>query len=269
VSPPSTPVCPLSFSSYIILTPSWITEKLQECLRAATYMRKLLIQDLKPRDILTKKSFENAIVLMNILGGSTNSVLHLLAIARSADIDLSIDDFQAIANKTPYICNLKPSGDWKMEGTSHFSPPRLSLTWYRRTDLHKVGGIPSIVKYLLKTTDLIDGSQLTVTGLTLAENVADAPNFDFTSQVRPPSLPPFLSLKTGNSRTSSDPSRTPSRVQDTSISSVGTSLPTRASPRSHRRKGPTSRELQNASIPRLSFIPPSRGEISRLVRLSC
>lgn len=107
--------------------------------------------------------------MMNITGGSTNSVLHLLAIARSANVDLCIDDFSSIRERTPYICNLKPSGKYMME------------------DLHAIGGIPSLVKYILANTDLLDGTQLTVTGQTLAENVRDAPDYDFSAQdiVRP------------------------------------------------------------------------------------
>jgi len=100
---------------------------------------------------------------VNVLGGSTNAVLHLLAIARAADLSLTIDDFQEVANRTPYLCDLKPSGKYYME------------------DLHKVGGVPALLKYLLKNTDLIDGSQLTVTGKTIAENLEGVPELDFTS----------------------------------------------------------------------------------------
>ncbi|SGY15377.1 BQ5605_C013g07351 [Microbotryum silenes-dioicae] len=158
---------------YSASIPAVYPEKQQECLRAAKYMRNLLALDLKPRDIMTKKSFLNAITMCMIIGGSTNSVLHLLAIARSAGIELSTDDFVTIQEKTPVLCDLKPSGAYVME------------------DLHKVGGISAILKYLLKETDLIDGSQMTVTGMTLAQNVEDAEDLDFEKQdvVRPLSKP--------------------------------------------------------------------------------
>ncbi|OBZ70761.1 Dihydroxy-acid dehydratase [Grifola frondosa] len=151
----------LPYSSSI---PATYPEKVQECYKAAKYLKKLLELDLKPKDIMTRGSFLNAIAIVNVLGGSTNSVLHLLAMARAADVELNIDDFQKVADRTPYLADLKPSGKYVME------------------DLHKVGGIPALVKYLLKNTDLIDGSQITVTGKTLAENVADAPDLDFEKQ---------------------------------------------------------------------------------------
>lgn len=124
---------------YSASIPAVWPEKQQECLRAAKYMRNLLVNDIKPSsvlslsvssginpililppdsDILTKKSFENAIVVINLTGGSTNSVLHLLAMARAANIPLEIDDFQRIADKTPFIADLKPSGRYVMEGSS-------------------------------------------------------------------------------------------------------------------------------------------------------
>ncbi|KIK93719.1 hypothetical protein PAXRUDRAFT_828679 [Paxillus rubicundulus Ve08.2h10] len=149
---------------YSSSTPAMYPEKNQECFKAAKYMKRLLELDLKPRDILTRQSFLNAITIINILGGSTNAVLHLLAIARAADIPLIIDDFQAVSDKTPYIADLKPSGKYYME------------------DVHKIGGIPALLKYLLKHTNLIDGSQMTVTGKTLAENLEDVPELDFETQ---------------------------------------------------------------------------------------
>ncbi|KAG2150970.1 dihydroxy-acid and 6-phosphogluconate dehydratase [Suillus clintonianus] len=149
---------------YSSSTPAMYPEKAQECFKVAKYMRRLLELDLKPRDILTRQSFLNAITIVNVLGGSTNAVLHLLAIARAADVPLTIDDFQMISDKTPYLADLKPSGKYYME------------------DVHKIGGIPAIIKYLLKNTDLIDGSQMTVTGKTLAENLVDVPELDFDSQ---------------------------------------------------------------------------------------
>ncbi|THH09401.1 hypothetical protein EW145_g2054 [Phellinidium pouzarii] len=160
----------LPYSSGI---PAVYPEKVQECRRAAKYMKILLEKDLKPRDILTRQSFLNAVTVVNVIGGSTNAVLHLLAIARAADIPLTIDDFQDIADRTPYLADLKPSGKYYME------------------DLHKVGGIPAVLKYLLKYTNLIDGSQLTVTGKTLTENLEDVPELQFDTQdvVRPLSNP--------------------------------------------------------------------------------
>lgn len=149
---------------YSSSTPAIYEEKTKECFRAAAYMKKLLELDLKPRDIVTRQSFLNAIVIVNILGGSTNAVLHLLAMARAADIELTIDDFQTISDKTPYLADLKPSGKYYME------------------DVHKIGGIPAILKYLLNHTDLIDGSQLTVTGKTLAENLANVAELSFENQ---------------------------------------------------------------------------------------
>lgn len=156
----------LPYSSGI---PAMYPEKAQECRRAAVYLKHLLEKDIKPKDIITRNAILNAIVIVNVLGGSTNAVLHLLAIARAADLSLTIDDFQEVANKTPYLCDLKPSGKYYME------------------DLHKVGGIPALLKYLLKNTNLIDGKQLTVTGKSIAENVEGVPELDFSSQdvVRP------------------------------------------------------------------------------------
>ncbi|OAX33289.1 dihydroxy-acid and 6-phosphogluconate dehydratase [Rhizopogon vinicolor AM-OR11-026] len=149
---------------YSSSTPAMYPEKAQECFKVAKYMKRLLELDLKPRDILTRQSFLNAITIVNVLGGSTNAVLHLLAMARAAEVPLTIDDFQMISDKTPYLADLKPSGKYYME------------------DVHKIGGIPAIIKYILKNTDLIDGSQMTVTGKTLAENLVDVPDLDFDNQ---------------------------------------------------------------------------------------
>ncbi|KAG7446326.1 dihydroxy-acid and 6-phosphogluconate dehydratase [Guyanagaster necrorhizus] len=154
---------------YSSSTPAIYPEKAQECAKAAKYLKKLLEHDIKPRhvtsrDILTRQSFLNAIVIVNVLGGSTNAVLHFLAMARAANIELAVDDFQAISDKTPYIADLKPSGKYYME------------------DVHRVGGIPAILKYLLNHTDLIDGSQLTVTGKTLAQNLEDVQELSFDNQ---------------------------------------------------------------------------------------
>ena len=130
--------------------------KMQECLDAGKAVRNLLEKDIKPRDIMTRSAFENAMVIIMALGGSTNAVLHLIAMARSVDVDLTIDDFQAVSDRIPFIADLKPSGRYVME------------------DLHNVGGTPAVMKYLLEN-DLIDGSCMTVTGKTIAENLADLP----------------------------------------------------------------------------------------------
>jgi dihydroxy-acid dehydratase len=130
--------------------------KIDECHRAGAAVLQLLQQDLKPRDIMTRKSFENALVLITVLGGSTNAVLHLIAIARSVDVSLTLDDFQAVSDRTPFLADLKPSGKFVQE------------------DLHEVGGTPAVLKFLLEH-DMIHGDCMTVTGKTLAENVADLP----------------------------------------------------------------------------------------------
>lgn len=128
--------------------------KLGECLAAGKAIRGLLEKDLKPRDIMTRTAFENAMVTVMALGGSTNAVLHLVAIARACEVPLTIDDFQSVSDRIPYIADLKPSGKYVME------------------DLHQVGGTPAVLKYLLEK-GLLDGSCLTVTGKTLAENLKE------------------------------------------------------------------------------------------------
>lgn len=127
-------------------------EKVLGCEAVGEPLLKLLQLDLKPKDILTKKSMENAFRLVTILGGSTNAVLHLLAIAKSANIEFSLDDFQRISDDTPFLGDLKPSGKYVME------------------DLHKVGGIPAVMKFMLEQ-DMLYGECMTVTGSTLAENL--------------------------------------------------------------------------------------------------
>ncbi len=135
-------------------TPAIDARKIAECENAGAAVLNLLKLDLKPRDIMTREAFENAMVIVSILGGSTNAVLHLLAIARAVDVELTIDDFQAISDKTPYIADLKPSGKYVME------------------DLHNIGGVPAVMKMLLNA-GLINGDCMTVTGKTIAENLAD------------------------------------------------------------------------------------------------
>ncbi|KAJ7268819.1 dihydroxy-acid and 6-phosphogluconate dehydratase [Mycena haematopus] len=150
---------------YSSSTPALNPAKAQECIKAAKYLKNLLEKDIKPRDILTRQSFLNALVVVTVLQGSTNAVLHLLAMARAAEIELTIDDFQMISNKTPVLADLKPSGKYYME------------------DVHRVGGVPAILKYLLNHTDLIDGSQITVTGKTLAQNLEDVPELELNQDV--------------------------------------------------------------------------------------
>jgi dihydroxy-acid dehydratase len=130
--------------------------KLDECYRAGLAVRTLLERDIKPRDIMTRRAFENAITLVMAVGGSTNSVLHLLAVARSVGVPLAIDDFQRISDRVPYLADLRPSGR------------------YVQQDLHRVGGTPAVMKYLLEK-GYLDGDCLTVTGKTLAENLQPLP----------------------------------------------------------------------------------------------
>jgi dihydroxy-acid dehydratase len=141
---------------YSASTPAEDPAKLDECLRAGQAVRTLLERDIKPRDIMTRHAFENAMVLTIALGGSTNSVLHLIAMAKSVGVPLTIDDFQRVSDRTPYIADLKPSGRYVME------------------DLHKVGGTPAVMKYLL-SKGYIDGECLTVTGRTIADNLRNLP----------------------------------------------------------------------------------------------
>jgi dihydroxy-acid dehydratase len=129
--------------------------KLGECMAAGKAILNLLERDLKPRDIMTRAAFENAMTIVMALGGSTNAVLHLIAMARSVNVPLSIDDFQKTSDRVPYIADLKPSGKYVME------------------DLHHVGGTPAVMKYLLEK-GYLDGSCLTVTGKTVAQNLVEA-----------------------------------------------------------------------------------------------
>jgi dihydroxy-acid dehydratase len=138
---------------YSSSTPAVNPEKMEECFNAGAAIKHLLEIDLKPRDIMTREAFENAMVLVTILGGSTNAVLHLIAMARAVDVALTIDDFQAVSDRTPFLADLKPSGKYVME------------------DLHNIGGIPAVMKYLL-SNGLLNGDCITVTGKTIAENLA-------------------------------------------------------------------------------------------------
>jgi dihydroxy-acid dehydratase len=143
----------LPYSSSI---PAVDPKKHEECVAAGHAVRKLLELDLKPRDIMTRAAFENAMVVTIITGGSTNAVLHLVAMARAVDVALTIDDFQKVSDRTPMLADFKPSGRYVME------------------DLNNVGGTPAVMKMLLEN-DMIDGSCMTVTGKTVAENLADLP----------------------------------------------------------------------------------------------
>ena len=138
---------------YSSSTPAVDPAKLDECLRAGAAIRDLLEQDIKPSDIMTREAFENAMVLVTVLGGSTNAVLHLIAMARAVGVKLDLDDFQAVSDRTPYLADLKPSGSYVME------------------DLHQIGGTPAVMKYLLEN-GLLRGDCLTVTGKTVAQNLA-------------------------------------------------------------------------------------------------
>jgi dihydroxy-acid dehydratase len=143
---------------YSSSTPAVDAGKLDECLRAGAAIRHLLERDIKPRDIMTRAAFENAMVIVMALGGSTNAVLHLIAMARAVDVKLTIDDFQKVSDRIPLLADLKPSGRYVME------------------DLHNVGGVPAVMKYLLGK-GLLNGDCLTVTGKSVAENLRDVPGF--------------------------------------------------------------------------------------------
>jgi len=137
-------------------TPAEDPAKIEECLAAGEAVRRLLEREIRPRDIMTRQAFENAMVVVMALGGSTNAVLHLLAMARAAEVPLELDDFQRVSDRVPYLADLKPSGRYVME------------------DLHQVGGTPAVLRYLLEK-GFLHGDCLTVTGRTLAENLAEAP----------------------------------------------------------------------------------------------
>lgn len=138
-------------------TPASSPAKMRECAKAAEAIRVCLEKDIKPRDLLTKRSFENALVMLMALGGSTNAVLHLLAMANTADVELTLDDFQRVSDKIPFIADMAPSGRYLM------------------ADLYEIGGIPSVQKFLIHAK-LLDGGIPTVTGKTLAENVDSWPS---------------------------------------------------------------------------------------------
>ena len=142
---------------YSSSNPAVSQEKIEDCKAVGEAMRRLIEKDLKPLDIVTKKSLENALRLIAVLGGSTNAVLHFLAIAHAAGLDLTIDDFQKISDTTPFLADLKPSGKYLMK------------------DLHAIGGIPAVLKFMLEN-DMLYGDCMTITGKTLAENLAGVPS---------------------------------------------------------------------------------------------
>lgn len=150
----------LPFSS---TNPALSQEKKDECLAAGAAVRLLLEKDIKPRDIMTRKAFENAIVTIMVLGGSTNAVLHLIAMAKSVGVPLTQDDFQAISDRIPVLADFKPSGKYLMQ------------------DLHNHGGTPAVMKYLFEK-GMLHGDCLTVTGKTLGENLKNVPSLDFDKQ---------------------------------------------------------------------------------------
>lgn len=153
---------------YSSSNPALSPQKQQECIEAGKYLKLLLEKDIKPSDIMTRKAFENALRIVVILGGSTNAVLHFIAMAKSVGLSVTQDDFQKMSDTTPVLADLKPSGKYLMQ------------------DLHNHGGIPAVMKYLLEE-GLLHGDCLTVTGKTIAENLADVKSLDFEKQqiIRP------------------------------------------------------------------------------------
>ena len=142
---------------YSSSAPATTEQKKNECLNVGAAVRNLLELDLRPRDIMTREAFENAMVMVSALGGSTNAVLHLIAMARAVDVPLGIDDFQAVSDRIPFLADLKPSGQYVME------------------DLHNVGGVPAVMRYLL-SEGMLNGDCMTVTGHTVAENLEKLPD---------------------------------------------------------------------------------------------
>ncbi|MDP6117811.1 MAG: dihydroxy-acid dehydratase [Planctomycetota bacterium] len=161
----------LPYSSSI---PAEDPAKHEECFKSGEAIRNLLEKDIKPRDIMTREAFENAMVVVMAVGGSTNAVLHLIAMARSVDVPLTIDDFQSVSDRVPFLADLKPSGQYVQE------------------DLHNVGGTPGLIRMLL-AEGLMNGDCLTVTGQTIAENVSDLADLDEGQDVIHPMSDPIKS----------------------------------------------------------------------------
>jgi len=149
---------------YSSSNPALSPEKREECFLAGKALKRLMKNDIKPKDIMTRKAFENAMTMVVVLGGSTNAVMHLIAMAHSVDIVLTLEDFQRISDKTPVLADLKPSGKYLME------------------DLHEAGGIPAVMKYLLRQ-NLLHGDCLTVTGKTVADNLTSVPDLEQGQEV--------------------------------------------------------------------------------------
>jgi dihydroxy-acid dehydratase len=147
-------------------------EKALECEAVGEPLYRLLVHDLKPRDILTKKSLENAFRLVTILGGSTNAVLHLLGIAKTAEIEFTLEDFQKISDQTPFLGDLKPSGKYVME------------------DLHNIGGIPAVMKFMLEN-NMLHGDCMSVTGKSIAENLENVNGFKVDQDIIMPVTHPI------------------------------------------------------------------------------
>jgi len=164
----------LPYSSSI---PATAKEKVEECHQVGAAMRNLLENDIKPSDIMTRQAFENAVTVAVALGGSTNVVLHMLAVAHACDIEMTIDDFQAISNRTPLLADLKPSGFYVME------------------ELYDVGGVPAVQKLLLRE-GLLHGNCMTVTGKTVAENLESLPDLKEGQKIIHPFATPIK--KTGH-----------------------------------------------------------------------
>ncbi|MDJ0874435.1 MAG: dihydroxy-acid dehydratase [Desulfobacterales bacterium] len=164
--------------------PAESSGKNDECGRAGQAIRRLLEADIKPRDIMTREAFENAMVVITVLGGSTNAVLHLIAMARAAQVPLELDDFQRVSDRVPFLADMKPSGRFVQE------------------DLDDIGGLPALMKYLL-AKELLNGDCLTVTGRTLAENLADVDELAASQEVIRPLENPIqtnghIQILTGN-----------------------------------------------------------------------
>ena len=153
-------------------TPAVDPQKIKECHLAGKAILKLMETDIKPRDIMTRAAFENAMVLINILGGSTNAVLHLIAIAKVVGLKLTLDDSQTVSNRTPFLANMMPTGK------------------YYLSDLFSIGGVPGVLMMLLRA-GLIDGRIMTVTGSTMAENLSNWPDLEPGNQVIGPLSDPI------------------------------------------------------------------------------
>ena len=164
---------------YSSSNPAKSEEKKRECEEIGKYIDFLVENDVKPRDIFSRKALENALRIISILGGSTNAVLHFLAIAKAAKLPCSINDFQDISDITPFLADLKPSGKYMME------------------DLYRVGGIPAVMKYMLKH-DMLHGDCMTVTGKTVEENLENLPSLDPDQKIIHPIDSPIK--KTGHLR---------------------------------------------------------------------